>query len=353
MKVLRIILILLALLVVLFLGIGFFGPTGIDISHTKTIDAPVSQVYGHAQDFKLWQNWSPWKEDDPEMEVELGEKIKGEGASYSWKSKDSGNGRMEINEAIEHERLGMDIGFDMGDGMKYSTCDMEFVQKGNQTEVTWHFNSSGDDGFLERPFNVILPAMLKGQYERGLNNLEREAKTHPIVIEEKKEPIKMGVTEERIEGFYYLGKRFDGVNTTTQKDEMQIMFGEGFGEVMEHLNSSGNAEKMIMPPFSLTHSYDRETTVSSFSPAIMVSEEITAPGGLQVGYVKSHKAIVYTHVGSYDKFKEVYEMMVKTLMAKGYTMELPSYEIYLVDPATEPDQSKLQTKIVIPVEWVE
>ncbi len=353
MKVLRIILILLGLLVLLFVGIGLFGPTGIDISYSKTIDAPVSQVYGHAQDFKLWQNWSPWKEDDPEMAVEFGEVTSGKGASYSWTSVKSGKGRMEINEALANERLGMDIGFDMGDGMKYSTCDMEFEENAGKTDVTWHFNSSGSDGFIERLSNVMLPAMLKGQYEKGLNNLEREVKANPVKMEKKKEPIQMGVKEEELAGFYFVGKRYDDVNTTEQYEEMKTMFSEGFGAVMSYLGANGHGEKMIMPPFSFTHSYDKETTISSFSPAIQVTESVSVGEGLHSDYMRAHKGMVYTHEGSFDNLSSVYEMMVKTLMSKGYTMQFPSYEIYLTDPSTEPDQSKWQTKIVIPVEWME
>jgi effector-binding domain-containing protein len=353
MKVLRIILILLGLLGLLIAGIGFFGPTGIDISHTKEINAPISQVYGHAQDFNLWQNWSPWKEEDPNMAVEYGEITSGQGASYSWSSEKSGVGRMEINEAIPNEKLGMDIGFDMGSGMEYSTCDMEFKEMGEMTEVTWHFNSSGSESFVERLFNVIMPSKLKGQYEKGLNNLEREAKANPIKIEKAKKPLEMGVTEENLEGFYYVGKRYNDVNTTEQYEEMKTMFSDGFGQIMGYLGQSGNGDKMIMPPFSFTHSYDRETTISSFSPSIKVSESVEAGDGLQSDYMKAHKAMVYTHVGSFDNLSDVYEMMVKTLMGKGYTMEFPSYEIYLTDPSTEPDQSKWQTKIVIPVEWME
>ena len=355
MKILRIILILFALLALLVIGIGLFGPTGMDISYTQKLDAPVSSVYGHVHDFKKWENWSPWAEADPNMEITYGEKTAGEGGSYSWSSKASGTGEMQINEAKVNEMLGMDIGFDMGDGMQYSSCNMEFKEMGEKTEVTWHFNNSGNDGFKDRIFNVIMPSMLTSMYEKGLTNLEREAKDHPMTAIKKnvQKPLEMGIVEKELEGFFYVGKRHDDINMTEQAADLQGMFGASFAQIGSFLGAAGDGDKLLNPPLAITHSYDRETTISSFSPAMKVTEKVSVSPDLQCEYLKPHKAMVYNHVGSYDTLSDSYKKIVEVIMAKGLTMQFPSYEIYESDPGTEPDESKWITQIVIPIEWLD
>ncbi len=350
MKVLRIILVLLGLLVVLFLGVGLFGPTGMDVSHTKVVKAPMSSVYEQVIEFKNWPNWSPWQEMDPEMKVTYGENgSRGVGGSYSWDGPQTGVGEMEIREAVEGEKIGMDLGFDMGDGMDYNTCDMMFKEVPEGTEVTWTFKSSDKDGFMERIFNVVGPSMLKGSYEKGLNNLEQAAIDNPYV-EKKTLPIEEGVREADYDGFYYVGEKYSDVKI---EDVSSDDFASSFMKVFAHLGVTGNMDKVVQPPLSVNEAYDEETTVSTFVVAMRTTEKVDGGADLVSEYVMPHKALTYIHVGPYENLPASYEKIVEVAMAKGYEMLFPCYEIYLTDPETEPDTSKWKTEIVLPVEWKE
>lgn len=349
MKVLRIILVLVGLLLVLILGVGLFGPTSMEISHSKVVKAPMSSVFEQVVEFKNWPNWSPWAADDPEMKVTYEEKSRGEGGSYSWESEKSGKGRMEIREVVPGEKIGMDIGFDMGDGLQYSTCDMMFNEVEGATEVTWDFNSSGNDGFGERLMNVVMPSMLKGMYEKGLTNLEGAALANPYV--EKKEMVEeSGIREEDMEGFNYLGIRFSDINIA---DITQEMYATSFEKIAAHATVSGGADKIVPPPMAVNYAFDKETLVTTFSLIMRTSEKIEGTEEIESEFMKAHRAMVYTHVGPYENLPESYEKIISVLMAKGYEMLEPSYEVYLTDPGTEPDPTKWKTDVYIPIAWNE
>ena len=73
MKVLRIILVLLGLLALLTVGIGFFGPSEISVSHKKVMKAPLPAVWEQVVEFKNWPNWSPWVASDQDMKITYNE----------------------------------------------------------------------------------------------------------------------------------------------------------------------------------------------------------------------------------------------------------------------------------------
>jgi len=347
MKVIRIILVLIGLLLLIFVGVGLFGPTSMEVTHKKVVKAPMASVWEQVVDFKNWPNWSPWAESDTAMVVTYGEKgSRGVGGSYSWEGPVTGVGEMEIREITENEEIGMDIGFDMGEGMTYSTADMQFKEVEGGTEITWNFNSSGQEDFMERIFNVIMPSVLKGMYDTGLTNLEQAALENPY--KPKKEvPMEVGVREMEKEGFWYIGDRYTDV---TMSDVGQAEYGASYQKIFAHLGATGNADKIIQPPMSVTHAYDTETTITTFSVAMKTSQEVDPGTDLECVYIEPHKALVYMHVGDYEGISKSYEKAVQVMLAKGYTMKLPSYEVYITDPGTEPDSSKWKTELVIPVE---
>ncbi len=350
MKVVRIILVLLGLLILLVVGIGFFGPSEMNVSHKKVLKAPLPAVWEQVVEFKNWPNWSPWAASDPEMKVTYNEAgSRGVGGGYSWDGPKTGIGEMEIREITEGEEIGMDIGFDMGDGMEYSTCDMQFKEVEEGTEVVWNFESTGGTGFFQRIMNVVMPSMLTGMYETGLTAMEKAANDNPFTSKEAP-ALEMGMEEVDLEGFHYIGKRYTDVKVA---DITKEMYSAAYQEIFTVTGANGDVAKLIQPPISVTEAYDDETTSSTFSIAMKSSEEIYGGMKLASAYIKPHKAITFMHIGPYETLSDTYEKMMPAIYAKGLTPLMPCYEIYMTDPGTEPDPSKWETQIVIPTEWIE
>ena len=350
MKVLRIILVLLGLLALLIVGIGFFGPSDMNVSHKKVMKAPLPAVWEQVVEFKNWPNWSPWAASDPEMKITYSKAgSRGLGGGYSWEGPKTGKGEMEIREIREGEKIGMDIGFDMGGGMEYSTCDMQFKEVEGGTEVTWNFESSGNTGFGERLSNVIMPSILKGMYEEGLNGMEKEAIANPFIPKEI-EVVDVAMEEVDMPGLFYIGKRYVDKNI---EEITAKMYTSSYRDIFKEVAENGEAAKLIQPPVSVTEAYDNETKVSTFTIAMMSTEKLYGGLSLATDYIKPHKAMIYRHKGSYERLPESYEAIMPAIYAKGLTPLMPSYELCLIGPITEPDDSKWVTQIVIPLEWIE
>ena len=161
---------MLLVLVVGFLIYAAVQPSSYEISRTKTLEAPVDVVYNNVSDYRNWEEWLPWKEEDPTMKISYGEQTKGVGASYSWES-EQGPGSMKMAAAVPNESIANEL--DFGEmGSSKSAWKFEPVDGG--TKVTWGMTAE------ESPFMMKVFAAMSGGYdnmmgpmfERGLEKLD-------------------------------------------------------------------------------------------------------------------------------------------------------------------------------------
>ena len=66
------------------------------VVRSRTIPAPVEQVYPLIADFHQWTRWSPWEDVDPDLHRDYSGPDSGQGAVYAWSgNRKAGSGRME------------------------------------------------------------------------------------------------------------------------------------------------------------------------------------------------------------------------------------------------------------------
>ena len=84
---------------VAFLGVffvtGLVLPADYEVSRSRMINAPPTEVFEQVNDLRKSEQWSPWRAADPSIVFEYGGKTVGEGASYTWKGA-SGSGKYRI-----------------------------------------------------------------------------------------------------------------------------------------------------------------------------------------------------------------------------------------------------------------
>jgi len=157
---------ILLLLIIVALVAALFLPKDIHVERTATIDAPPAAVFNQVNQLKNWEKWSPWFKMDPDMVVSYNGNSAGKGASYSWEGPETGTGTLTITDSKPFNSISTALDFgDQGTG--YGSWS--FVDKGNQTEVTW-----GMDTNIPWPFNLMglrMDASLGPQFEEGLANL--------------------------------------------------------------------------------------------------------------------------------------------------------------------------------------
>lgn len=171
MKMLKRILICLVVVVVLLAGIGFVLPRHAHVERAIEIKAPQAQIFDMVSSFKRFNEFSPWAELDPNMQLTYEGPESGVGAKMSWVStnKNVGSGSNEIVEATAPSfvRTKLDFG-DQGGGE--AAFKLDPIEGG--TRVTWTFDSDLGNNPIARYFGLMFDRFIGPDYEKGLAKLK-------------------------------------------------------------------------------------------------------------------------------------------------------------------------------------
>lgn len=332
---------ILFLVLILIIGLAIYiavQPNSFEVERSKTIQAPVAVVYNNVIDFKNWESWNSWKEEDSTITISLPENTKGLGGSYAWKEGDS-NGTMrtvatEINTSISQE---MQI-----DDFPKSNITWTFTSN-KDGSTTVNRNISGKDlPFGFKAYTTLMGGMEKliGSYfERDLELLDEEIqkdmKRYSITIE--------GVTEHS--GGFYL------YNTTSCKmsdfeEKMQEMLPKVGGYAVS------NNIRMAGAPFVIYHKWDDANDAVMFSCAVPTISKITTnTSEVLTGQLESFKAIKTTLNGDYKNLKEAWDKAMKYIENNNHEIleNGPMLEVYLIDPTSQPNPADWITEIYIAI----
>jgi len=170
MRILKTAAVILVVFIVAVAAIGLFLPTKYDVERSVVIDATPEKIHGYVGDLRKWDEWAPWKEEDPSIVVTLGEKTSGMGASQSWVG-DSGTGALTITESSPEKGIEYDLLFDGGryeckSSMKYSRLP------DGDTKVIWTMSGDMGRSLTGGYFALLMSSMVGSMFERGLSNLK-------------------------------------------------------------------------------------------------------------------------------------------------------------------------------------
>lgn len=171
-KILKVLAAVVVTLIVAIAAVGLILPSSYTVERSIVIDATPEEVHEYAGDLKKWDDWSPWKEEDPSIVVSLGEKTSGVGASQSWVG-DSGTGALTITESSPTEGIKYDLLFDGGTYECMSSMTYDRLQDG-RTKVTWGMSGDMGRSVTGGYFAVLMDSMVGGMFDKGLSNLKRE-----------------------------------------------------------------------------------------------------------------------------------------------------------------------------------
>ena len=170
MKILRNLLLGLVGLVVLLAGVGLFLPDTAHVERSARIQAAPERVHALINDYKRFNEWSPWAERDPKAVYEYSGPGAGVGAKMSWRSQDPdvGSGSQEIIESRpDLIRVALDFG---PDGKAVAFFKLEPVE--GATQLTWGFDTQFEGNIIGRYAGLLLDGMVGADYEKGLGKLK-------------------------------------------------------------------------------------------------------------------------------------------------------------------------------------
>lgn len=160
------------ILLLVLLLVGLVLPTDYAVSRSVVITADPGKVHRYVADLKLWEEWTPWKENDPSLQVTYGPTTSGIGASQTWKS-DGGDGELTLVGVDPNTGIDYSMAF-VDDGTRYpASGSITHKSVANGTEVTWSMKGDMKGmGFLSGWFATFSDSMMGPLFEQGLKKLK-------------------------------------------------------------------------------------------------------------------------------------------------------------------------------------
>ncbi len=136
------------------------------------------------------------------------------------------------------------------------------------------------------------------------------------------------------------------VRRVVRMDEVPEFLGEAFGRCA---GAAATLHKEIGgAPFAWYHGAPTTSLdVSAGLPVEYLTGEL--PIGVEAVERPGGRAVTAVHVGPYDTLHDTYEAVESWMEERGLVAGDDAWEEYLTDPVAQPDQSKWETRIVLPL----
>ena len=148
--------------------------TSYSVSRSRTIAAPSERVHALLNDFRNWQQWSPWEGLDPDLHRTYTGPESGVGALYAWMgNRKAGAGAMEII-ASAPDAIRIKLEF-LKPWRATSDTTFTLAPESAGTRVTW--SMTGTHGGLFGLFGRFMnfDKLVGPDFEKGLDQLARAA----------------------------------------------------------------------------------------------------------------------------------------------------------------------------------
>jgi Polyketide cyclase / dehydrase and lipid transport len=337
MKILKNLLFGLLAVLALFALVSFMLPSPAPVERSTTIDSSADVIFQQVNNLRNWENWSAWAAKDPSMKVVYGDKVEGEGSSYSWDGEIVGKGNLAIVKSDPGKSLNteLDFGF-MGRGEGLWTFD----ESDGKTKVTWAMKSLPGKGVLAniigRYFLVFedLDPLVGPDFEEGLAGIKK-------ICENSN-----GSKFEKVE---VLGTTYYTIRDEVKMTDIKQFFSENYPKVMQQI--SQDQLEMTGVPRGIYYSWDEENQISDMAAAIPVSpiqEQGKGNKKINIGPGEADvydNYIVYSYFGDYSDMVSAHEGLGKACESVFKKPPAVVMEEYVTDPSTEPDNSKWLTRI--------
>lgn len=339
---------LLLLLLVVAIGLAIFAamqPDAYEVKRTRVIDAPVEVVYNNVIDFKKYNTWGPWVEEDPSMTFSYGDVSKGLGATSSWAGKKS-TGTMEIIEAKPNASVINQLEFE---GVGNATGFWEFNPKEKSTEVTWGIKTE-ETPFIMKFFSAVgggYDKVMGPMFARGLERLDSVAHLEVKEYDKMANTFSVGeVSKKELDT-----RNFIGYERTSKmdRDALQKSF-------MESMPKAGTyaAEKGLLPgeytPGAIYTDWDQENGKVDLIVGLFLKKDLAPAEGMKKMSYPKGDVVMVSKYGNYGIGDEEAHAAIDTYIKEhNLAPSGPVYEMYVNDPTTV-TPNKIQTDIYYPVQ---
>ncbi len=333
MKTLKWILIVILLVLVLFVGIGYFLPKELEVTTSEEINVPPARVFHFVAGFVDRTAWDPWIKGDTAAKCTFDIKAGYISSKYNWEGPKVGTGMMVVDSVMPGSYLLNKISF--ANGMTIPE-EWTFTPTEKGTNLTWTITMSSGSP-VGRLTNSMFKGMIQKTIDSGKVYLKNYLETHEVKMST--------LSEIAIEEFPAVEALTCSGEVTIE--EMARFFGESMGKVM----TAFQAQK-VQPQgtvFAYYSGYDTATGKMKMTAGMPVSAGAKTAGAVAAIKYKAFTALKGLHTGPFDELMSSYEALGKYAKENNIELTNESWEFYLNDPGEIKDPTLLQTLIAMPV----
>lgn len=274
-------------LIILFLigAFVFIATQKSTINSTQSIyvKVPRNVAFTFVNDYRNWQQWESWKNDNTSMKFEYPPNTIGKGAFYEWKG-DNSEGKAATTNAIENEKIELQLDFD---GNELNSI-ITFKDSLSGTKISW--TSKGKIGFLAK-----ISSTFAGGNDNYLNKIISKSLSN------------LGSTLTRHLNNFFI--KVNGMVTIPQRHYVKSTLVCKPSNVQQNIDKElikinfffkNNNLKMNGNPFVIREFEDKDSVkIAVYGP---LKEEIFISEGsdLTTGMMKEFTALKATLVGDYS-----------------------------------------------------
>ncbi len=299
------------------------------------IKSPPSTVFTYLNDFKNWDQWGFWKEEDPGAKFMVSANSSGAGSSYQWNS-GKADGEIRTLFVLENDSISQLTNFDGNVG----TYNWKLKDSAGGTKVTWY--SKGKLRFMSKiqsAFKGGIDGVVGTNFEKSLanldSNLDFEINTFNVALN--------GIVQKP--AVKYLSQTVNS-KILDQPRNVRIML----SKMREFFQK--NKLQAAGKPFVIYHSYNEIPGITKFSVCMPVAEEIFISTGsdMQFGSMDSMSAVKSTLTGDYSHLQKAWseaeKYIAKNKLIRANNIVIEQYNLG-VEASKQP--SKWSTEIFLPI----
>jgi effector-binding domain-containing protein len=326
MKALKIIGVILLIFIALVLIIPLFLADTVTVTQSVLIKAKPVTIFHQVNTLKNWDKWSPF-DDDPEMKVTYAGAESGVGAEMVWSGME--NGSLTIVESEPYKHIVTDIDYGQ-DGTTNGIWSFEDSPEG--VKVSWTTMMKDLSYPVERSFGLAMEIMMQNMLEKGLNDLK-------AVAEDMENPPEITIVNTQATTAIVM---YD----STTIDGIADLLGKNYRKLMNYV--ARKKIPMTGQPFAVYHNWDPKgiIRISAGIPVAHIPERLKK--SMKAYELPAGRAVFAKHLGGYNTSKT--HWAIDTYM-KDFNLKPKDFiwEVYVTDPATEPDSTKWETDIYYPL----
>jgi len=164
---------ILAVIVGVLILLALIAPKKYEVSRSIVINKPLTEVFQYVKYIKNQDDWSPWKNRDPEMKQTFTGTDGTVGFVSAWESdhKQVGSGEQEIKAITENSRIDTELRF-LKPFKSVSDAYLVVENEMGKTKVIWGFK-----GVNKIPINIMMllynmDKAVGKDFEEGLSKLK-------------------------------------------------------------------------------------------------------------------------------------------------------------------------------------